>query len=445
MSEHFGIADLLRFTLPSIGMMLFMSAYVMVDGFFVSNYCGATALAAVNFVYPIPMILGTVGFMIGTGGSAIVAKTRGEGDDDAANRQFSLLTYVSVIGGIVFTLAGIGFLRPLLTALGADGVMLEDCMTYGIIIVLGVPFTVLQYNFQSFLVTAGKPNLGFAVTVAAGVTNIVLDAVLIVGLGMDVVGAALGTMLGEAVGGIIPLVYFARPNSSFLRLGRAELRWGVIGHACANGSSEMVSNIALSLVSIAYNVQLLAYLGEAGVAAYGVVMYTGMLFMAVFMGYSIGAAPLMSFQYGAQNRVEMRSLFAKGVGIVAISGAAMFVATLLLARPIALVFVGYDAHLVELTVRAFYFFGASLLFMGLSVFGSGLFTSLGNGVVSAVISFVRTMVFEIGAVFLLPLILGPDGIWLSFVVAEVAAVVLSGACVIRFAPRYGYLPQRSDS
>lgn len=439
MSQHFSMRDLLRFTLPTMGMMLFMSAYAIVDGFFVSNFCGATALAAVNFAYPIPMILGTVGFMLGTGGSAIVATTRGEGDDDRANRQFSLLVYAAIASGLVFAIIGLFILQPLLEAFGARGEMLDDCLVYGYILVAGVPAIILQYLFQELLVTAGKPELAFGATVAAGVANIVLDAVLIVGFGMGVLGAAIGSVAGMAIGGVIPLVYFARPNKSFLRLVKTHVDWRVLGKACVNGSSEMVSSIAISVVSICYNVQLLSYLGESGVAAYGVIMYVGMAFIAVFTGFIIGSSPLMSFQHGARNTREMQSLFRKSLLFVGASGLAMFALTRVLAAPLAQVFVGYDEALMDLTVHAMLIYALALLLMGFNMYGSALFTALGNGLVSAIISFVRTLIFEIGAVFLLPLVLGADGIWYSVSVAELAALVMTVAFTLALAPTYGYL------
>lgn len=442
MGKHFTYPDLFRFTLPTIGMMLFMSAYVIVDGFFVSNWCGSTALAAVGFAYPIAMILGTVGFMLGTGGSAIVAKTRGEGDDDRANRQFSLLVYAAIAAGVAFIALGLAVFEPILVAMGAQGEMLDDCLVYGYILVIGLPGTILQYLFQELLITAGKPKLAFGVTLAAGIANIVLDAVLIVGVGMGVAGAAVGTIAGEAIGGIVPLVYFARPNGSYLRLGRTTLDWRTLGQACVNGSSEMVSDIAMSVVAMAYNVQLLSYIGEAGVAAYGVIEYVGMAFVAVFMGYIVGSAPLMSYQYGAGNKEEMQSLFRKSVVIVAVSGVAMFALTRVLAAPLARIFVGYDPSITALTVHALLIYALALLIMGFNMYGSALFTALGNGVVSAIISFVRTLIFEVGAVFLLPLVFGAEGIWYSVSVAELAALVLTSAFIFKKAPKYGYLKPR---
>ncbi|AWE41860.1 MULTISPECIES: MATE family efflux transporter [unclassified Actinobaculum] len=439
MSQHFTFSKLIKFALPTVGMMLFMSAYAMVDGFFVSNFAGKTALAAVNFVYPIFMIMGTVGFMLGTGGGAVVAKTRGEGDPARANRQFSLLVYAAITAAVVFTVIGFVALRPLLVLMGAEEALFGSAMAYGVVLMVGIPFSILQYLFQELLITAGKPGLGFAITVAAGVTNIVLDAVFVAGLGWGLRGAAVATVIGMAVGGIAPLVYFALPNTSFLRLGEATLDWRTLGHMSVNGSSEMVSNIALSVVAIAYNIQLLKYLGDAGVAAYGVIMYAGGMFAAIFMGYIVGTAPLMSFQYGAKNRVEMQSLFRKSLAIVAGSGLLMFVAVQLLARTVAQVFVGYDASLVELTVHAARFFAPAVTLMGFNMYASALFTSLGNGGISAVIAFVRTFICEIVAVLLLPVWLGSNGIWLSVVVAEIVALSLATFLLLRFAPRYQYI------
>ena len=434
MAQHFTFAKLLRFTLPSVGMMVFMSLYVMIDGFFVSNWCGATALAAVNFAYPIPAILGSLGFMLGTGGNAIVASTLGAGNRKLANERFSMLVFAALFGGIAFAILGTATLRPLLVALGASGQMLEDGIVYGFILVMSVPFTILQYLFQELMMTAGKPDMAFGVTVVAGVVNIVLDAVLIVGAGMGVAGAAIGTMAGEAAGALIPLVYFMRKNTSNLRLVRTRFDWRTLGRACWNGSSEMVSNIASSVVTMVYNIQLLAYLGEPGVAAYGVIMYAGFLFAAVFLGYCTGCAPLMSYHLGARNGEEMASLFRKSLLIVGVAGVGMFALTRVLVTPLATLFVGYDAGLLELTVHAALLYSFALLVMGFNVYGSSLFTAVGNGHVSALISFVRTFICEIGAVLLVPLVLGADGIWLSILVAEAVALVLTAAMTCYLKP-----------
>lgn len=434
MAQHFTFAKLLRFTLPSVGMMVFMSLYVMIDGFFVSNWCGATALAAVNFAYPIPAILGSLGFMLGTGGNAIVASTLGSGNRKLANERFSMLVFAALAGGIAFAILGTATLRPLLVALGASGQMLEDGIVYGSILVMSVPFTILQYLFQELMMTAGKPDMAFGVTVVAGVVNIVLDAVLIVGAGLGVAGAAIGTMAGEAAGALIPLVYFMRKNTSNLRLVRTRFDWRTLGRACWNGSSEMVSNIASSVVAMVYNIQLLAYLGEPGVAAYGVIMYAGFLFAAVFLGYCTGCAPLMSYHLGARNGEEMASLFRKSLLIVGVAGVGMFALTRVLVTPLATLFVGYDAGLLELAVHAALLYSFALLVMGFNVYGSSLFTAVGNGHVSALISFVRTFICEIGAVLLVPLVLGADGIWLSILVAEAVALVLTATMTCYLKP-----------
>ncbi|WP_288285081.1 MATE family efflux transporter [uncultured Senegalimassilia sp.] len=434
MAQHFTFAKLLRFTLPSVGMMVFMSLYVMIDGFFVSNWCGATALAAVNFAYPIPAILGSLGFMLGTGGNAIVASTLGSGNRKLANERFSMLVFAALFGGIAFAILGTATLRPLLAALGASGQMLEDGIVYGSILVMSVPFTILQYLFQELMMTAGKPDMAFGVTVVAGVVNIVLDAVLIVGAGLGVAGAAIGTMAGEAAGALIPLVYFMQKNASNLRLVRTRFDWRTLGRACWNGSSEMVSNIASSVVAMVYNIQLLAYLGEPGVAAYGVIMYAGFLFAAVFLGYCTGCAPLMSYHLGARNGEEMASLFRKSLLIVGVAGVGMFALTRVLVTPLATLFVGYDAGLLELTVHAALLYSFALLVMGFNVYGSSLFTAAGNGHVSALISFVRTFICEIGAVLLVPLVLGADGIWLSILVAEAVALVLTATMTCYLKP-----------
>ena len=433
----------MRYTLPSVGMMIFTSFYVAVDGFFVSNFVSSTALAAVNFAFPIAMVLGTIGYMMGTGGSAIVAKTRGEGNEARANQLFSLFIYASIIGGVAFSVIGAILLAPLLSAFGAEGEMFDQAYIYGLILVCGLVFDVLQYVFQDLVMTAGKPRLGFWVTVGAGMTNIVLDVLFIGVFEWGVVGAAVATLLGQMVGGVAPLIYFARPNTSPLRLGRATLDWRSLGKAAINGSSEMVSNLAMSLVSIVYNVQLLAMLGENGVAAYGVIMYVSFAFVAIFIGYAVGCAPLMSYQYGAQNRTEMHSLFKNSLIIVGVVGLILFVITRIASAPLADVFVGYDPDLRDLTIHAFQIYSVSLLFVGFNMYGSSLFTALNNGLVSAIISFVRTFVFEIGAVLLLPLLLGPDGIWFSVSIAEVAACALTAFFVLWLGPKYGYLGERT--
>ncbi len=427
LSDHFSYKKLIRFTLPSIGMMIFMSIYGVVDGFFVSNFAGKTPFAAVNLIMPFLMILSTAGFMFGTGGSALVAKTFGEGDMKRGNRYFSLFVYVAL--GISFVLAIVSFifLRPIAELLGAEGELIDNCVLYGRIILLALPFNVLQFLFQSFFVTAEKPQLGLATTVSSGVTNMVLDAVLVILLPQEykLAGAAIATATSQAIGGLIPLVYFSRKNSSILRLGKTRWDGRAVLRACANGSSEFMSNISMNLVGMLYNIQLIKYAGEDGVAAYGVMMYVSMIFCGAFVGYSIGTAPVVSFHYGARNHSELRSLLRKSAVMIASFSVVMVLAAELLAVPLSRLFVGYDAGLMELTASGFRIFGFSFLFQGFAIYGSGFFTALNDGLTSALISFLRTLVFQLLAVLLLPLIWGINGVWASIVVAELMATTLS--------------------
>ena len=438
LSDHFTYGKLLKFTMPSIVMMIFTSIYGVVDGFFVSNYVGKTAFTAVNFIFPLLMILGSVGFMFGTGGSALVARTLGQRDEEGANRIFSLLIYVSLILGVLIAVVGILLLRPIAKLLGAEGQMLEDCVLYGRIILCALPAYVLQMEFQSFFVTAEKPKLGLMVTVASGVTNMVLDALLVGIFPMGLVGAALATAMSQAVGGLIPLLYFGRKNSSLLRLTRTRFDGKTLLKTCTNGSSELMSNVSMSLVSMLYNVQLLALAGENGVSAYGTMMYVNMIFLAIFIGYSIGTSPVVGFHLGAQNYDELKGLLKKSGIIIGICSVGMLGLGFVLAKPLSVLFVGYDAELLELTVQGFYIFAVSFLFVGYAIFFSGFFTALNDGLTSAIISFLRTLVFQVAAVLLLPLIWGIDGIWWSIVVAELMAAVVGAIFLFIHRKKYHY-------
>ncbi len=438
LSNHFTYKKLLRFTLPSVVMMIFTSIYGVVDGFFVSNFVGKTPFAAVNFIMPFLMILGSVGFMFGTGGSALIAKTMGEGDREKANRLFSLIVYVSAACGIVIAALGLVFIRPVAALLGAKDTMLDDCVTYGRIILLALPAYILQYEFQSFFVTAEKPQLGLAVTVAAGVTNIVLDALLVAVFPLGLSGAAAATAISQCVGGLVPLIYFGRPNSGLLRLGRAKYDGKALLKTCTNGSSELMSNISMSVVSMLYNVQLMKYAGEDGVAAYGVLMYVNMVFLAAFIGYSVGTAPVIGYHYGAGNHEELKSLLKKSLALIGIASVVMLLAAELLAKPLAVVFVGYDEGLLALTLRGFVIYSFSFLFAGIAVFGSSFFTALNNGLVSALISFLRTLVFQVAAVLIFPLIWEIDGIWISIVAAELMAAIVTALFLAGKRKKYHY-------
>ena len=440
LSDHFSYGRLLRFTAPSIAMMIFTSVYGVVDGFFVSNYAGKTPFAAVNLIMPFLMVIATVGFMFGTGGSALVAKSFGEGEPERANRNFSLFVYVSFALGVVLAVLGIVFIRPISIRLGAEGALLDNCVVYARIILAALPFYVLQLLFQSFFVTAEKPQLGLAVTVSAGLTNMVLDAVLVISLPQQykLAGAALATALSQVVGGTVPLFYFARKNSSILRLGRTSFDGRAILKACTNGSSEFMNNVSMNIVGMLYNTQLLKFAGENGVAAYGVMMYVSMIFSAAFIGYSIGTAPVVGYHDGARNFPELKSLLRKSLVVIGVFGVCMVASAELLSSRLARMFVGYDAALMELTVSGFQIFALSFIFMGFAIYGSSFFTALNDGLTSAAISFLRTLVFQVAAVLLLPTIWDIDGIWMSIVVAEFMAVVLTAAFLATKRRKYHY-------
>ena len=438
LSDHFTYSKLLRFTFSSIAMMIFTSIYGVVDGFFVSNFVGKTPFAAVNFIMPFLMMLGTLGFMIGTGGSALVAKTMGEGDPEKANRLFSLFVYASFLCAVVIAVLGIIFIRPIAALLGAEGVLLDQCVLYGRIVLIAIPGFTLQMEFQNYFITAEKPQLGLWVTLASGVTNMVLDALFIAVFQWGIVGAALATALGQFVGGFIPVIYFARPNTSLLRLCKTTFDGKALAKACTNGSSELMSNISMSLVSMLYNIQLIKYAGEDGVAAYGVLMYVNLIFLAMFIGYAIGTAPIISFHYGARNHDELKNLLRKSLVIIGAFSATMMALGEWLAKPLSSLFVSYDPALLDMTLRGFRIFSFSFLFAGMAIFGSSFFTALNNGLISALISFLRTLVFQIAAVLLLPLVFGIDGIWISIVVAELMAALVSVFFLAKMRKRYHY-------
>lgn len=438
LSDHFTYSRLFRFTLPSIVMLIFSSLYGVVDGFFVSNFVGKEAFTAVNFIMPFLMILGAIGFLFGTGGGALIARTMGEGNPELANRQFSLVVYVSLGIGVILTVLGFWLLRPVAAFLGAEGVLLEDCVRYGRVILLANPAYILQYEFQCLFATAQKPKLGLYVTVASGLTNMVLDALFVAVFPWGLEGAAAATALSQCVGGLLPLLYFGRKNSSRLRLTRTQWMGRALLKVCGNGSSELLSNISMSLVSMLYNVQLLRYAGQDGVASYGVLMYVMLVFQSIFIGYSIGVAPVVSYQYGAKNSAELRGLRQKSLRVIGAAAALMFAVALLSAEPLSRIFVGYDAALLDLTLHAFSIYSFSFLFAGFSIFASAFFTALNDGLTSAVISFVRTLVFQVVCVLVFPLIWGVDGIWLAIVGAEMLAVAVSAGFLVIKRKKYGY-------
>ena len=438
LSEHFTYGKLLRFTFPSIIMMIFTSIYSVVDGIFVSNFAGKTPFAAINLIMPLLIVTGAPGFMVGTGGSAIVAKTMGQGKPELAKRYFSFLVCAAAVGGAAVGWLGAVFARPIASALGAKGEILEYCVVYARIILAANPFFILQNVFQSFFVTAEKPKLGLYITVGAGLTNIVLDALLVGVLHWGVAGAAIATILSQAVGGLTPIVYFLRENDSLLRLIRPRFDGGVLWRTCTNGSSELMSDISGSIVAMLYNFQLLRLAGEDGVAAYGAIMYVNFFFLAIFIGYAIGSAPVVSYHYGAGHSEELHSLLVKSAVLTEGVGMAMMVLAFLASGPLAKIFVGYDRDLYELTVQGFHLYAVSYLLCGCNIFGSSFFTALNNGLASALISFLRTMVFQCAAVLILPVFLEVDGIWLAVTVAETLTLLVTLALLAKYRKIYRY-------
>lgn len=437
-SRHFTVAGLLRYTAPTAFMMAFTSIYGVVDGLFVSNFVGKEAFSALNLIYPLIMLLGSLGFMLGTGGVALVAKTMGQGEGQRARGLFSFFMYVTLVVGLACTFIALGAVRPLGELLGAQGSLLEQAVVYGSILALSLPFLMVQQASQSYFAAAGKPKVGLAVIVGAGVANVVLDALFIIVFGWGLAGAAIATAVSEVLGGGIPLIYFLVVRTGPLSLGKPAVEFKSLGKACVNGSSELVANASMSLVSMLYNYQLMSFIGPDGVAAYGVVQYVAWIFVSLFLGFNVGCAPLVSYQYGAKNTRELQSLFRKSLAIIGVTGVALTLAAQVFARPLALFFVGYDEGVTQLTVTALQIYSVMLLIAGFSLFGSAFFTALNNGLVSALISFLRTLVFEVAAVLILPTLMGASGIWYAIVVAEAMAFIVTCAFLGGLARRYGY-------
>ena len=438
LSDHFDYKRLLKFTAPSIAMMVFTSIYGVIDGFFVSNFTSKTAFAAVNLIFPYIMILGAFGFMLGTGGTALVAKILGEGDKRRANGIFSMIVFVSVFLGILISALGIIFIRPIAVLLGAEGELLDSAVKYGRIILVALPAFMLQQEFQSFFIVAEKPKLGFISTVIAGVTNIILDALLVMVLELGIVGAAVATALSQLIGGLIPLIYFLCERSGIIRLTRPEFDIPALVKASLNGSSEFMTNISMSVVCMLYNFRLMQHLGENGIAAYGVMMYVGFVFVAVFIGFTIGASPVISFNYGAENKRELKSLSRKCISVIAVFSVLMLIMSVCLTKPFSHIFVGYDKELLEITETGFFIYSFSFLFTGIAIYSSGFFTALNNGVISALLSTLRILVFQVAAILVLPIFFGTMGIWYSLVVSEIFAAITSILFIASFRKNYGY-------
>lgn len=441
LSNHFTYSRLFRFVLPSIAMIVFTSIYGVVDGLFVSNFAGKTAFASINLIMPFLVILGALGFMLGTGGTALVSRVMGEGKKELANRYFSMITLFGVLLGVILTAVGILAMRPMAILLGATDAMVDDCVLYGQIVVSFLTPFMLQNMFQSFLIAAEKPHFGFLITFAAGVTNMVLDGLFVGVFRWGIAGAAIATGISQTIGGGIPLLYFLFSKKSPLRLRWAKFELHPLLQSCANGSSELMSNISGSLIGMLYNVQLMRFLGEDGVATYGVLMYVQFIFVAIDVGYSIGCAPIISYHYGAQNHSELKNLLTKGLKVMGVLGVVMTVSAITLSGTLAKLFVGYDDALCELTKHAFHLSSYCFLLAGFNIFLSSFFTALNNGGVSAAISFLRTLVFQAVSVILLPMVLDVDGLWWAMVVAELLALVVSMGFLLGLKGKYHYFDE----
>lgn len=438
LSDHFSYSKLIKFTLPTIAMMIFTSIYGVVDGVFVSNCVGSDAFAAVNLIMPIIMILGSVGFMIGTGGSAIVSKTLGEGKKEKANEYFSMLVYLCVVSGVILSVIGIIFTGPIAVLLGAKGSIAKDCVTYGRTVFFMLTGLFLQNAFQSFLVVAEKPKLGLFVTLLAGFTNMFMDFLFVYVLRFGVFGAALATGISQFVGSVIPIIYFAGGKNNVLKLTKCRFNKDIIIKTCINGSSEMVTNMSMSLVNILYNMQLMKYIGTNGVVAYGIIMYVGFIFVGTYMGYAVGSAPVISYHYGAGNKDELKNLFKRSLTIIIVSSVVMTLIAEIIAGYLAGIFVSYDNNLLELTTEAIRIYAVSYLISGINIFASSFFTALNNGIVSAVISFMRMFVFQVVMILFLPVVLGISGIWTAVIAAEVLSVVISVMFLVKNRKKYSY-------
>lgn len=438
LSEHFTVSKLLKFVAPSIIMMIFTSIYGVVDGFFVSNFVGKTQFAAVNLIMPFIMAVVIVGFMLGTGGSALVAKTLGEGDESKAKKYFSMIVYTALIGGAILSVISFFLVRPIAVLFGAEGELLEYSVLYAHILVFSLPMFMLQNVFQVFFVTAEKPHLGLYVIISAGVTNMILDFLFIAVFHFGLAGAAVATAIGETVGSLVPMIYFARPNSSRLKLVRTKPEWKALGQACFNGSSELMTNLSASVVNMLYNFQLMKFAGQDGIAAYGVIMYVNFIFIAIFIGFSIGSSPIIGYHYGAENNDELKSLLKKSLLIIATISLALTVFAELLSSPLAKIFVSYDENLFAMTRDGYRLYTLSYLICGFNIWGSAFFTALNNGFMSATISFLRILVFQIICLLILPTIFDVNGIWISIVVAEFLAVSVTATLIIKNRKKYQY-------
>ncbi len=439
LSDHFNYKKLLLATLPSILMMVFTSIYGIVDGVFISNFVGSLAFSAVNYFMPVTMVIGAIGFMMGAGGSALVAKTLGEGDKEKANRIFTTVVCFTVILGVIITLALVFLVEPIAKLIGAEKSFMPFIKEYGTIIISAEVAFMLQNLFQSFFIAAEKPTLGFIVTVIAGVSNMILDALFMAVFKWGVKGAAVATIISQIIGAVIPVCYFLnKNNSSLLHFAKPKFEFGVLFKSCTNGSSELLSNVSSSVVSMLYNNRLLKIAGETGVGAYGIIMYVSFIFAAIFLGYAVGTAPIISYHYGAKNTDELKNVLRKSIVINFVMGIVMTGLSIALSYPLSYIFARKDLALLKLTNHAMKIYSFAFIFMGFNIFASSFFTALNDGLVSALISGIRTLIFQTSSVILLASWFGLNGIWSSVIVAEVVALILGIIFFIANKKKYNY-------
>lgn len=439
LSDHFTYKKLIKFTLPTIIMMIFSSIYGVVDGIFISNVVGNDAFAAVNLIWPAIMIFASLGYMFGTGGSALVSKVLGEGDKKKANKYFSMIMYIEIIVGIILSVIGIIFIEPLARLLGATEELMPYCVIYGRIILIGLTAFLVQDSIQSFVIVAEKPKFGLYISIVCGVCNMLLDYVLMYVFKMGIHGAALATVISQFIGAGVPLIYFARENNSLLRFTKVKFELKPIIKSCTNGSSEMVSCLSRSLVDVLYNFQLMKYAGPDGVSSYGIIMYVGFIFIGVYLGYSIGTAPIIGYNYGAQNEKELKNVLKRSIKILGISAIVLTGLAEILAKPLANIFVSYDKELLEMTINAIRLYSISYVISWINIYASSFFTALNNGLASAIISFLRTFIFQIAMIYILPVFWGLDGIWLAVVLAELLSLIASIGIFIKNKDKYRYI------
>ena len=438
LSDHFTYKKLIRYSIPMIGVLILTSIYGVVDGLFISNVEGDIAFSAVNLILPGVMMFSSIGFMMGSGGAAIVSKTLGEGKKEKASQYFSMIVYFLIIIGIVCAILGCILTKQISSLLGASEKMEKYCIEYGRVLFLFLPFMMLQYMFQSFFAVAEKPNVGLLITLCAGITNAIGDYLLIVVFRLGITGAAVASGASMVVGSVPAIIYFAFKKDLKFKLVPTKFDWKALGHTMSNGSSEMVTNISMSFVNMLYNAQLMKYYGENGVSAYGVIMYVGFIFSGCYMGVSQAVAPVVGYNYGASNEEELKNVFKKSLIILAVMAIFLTGSAEALSKPLAYVLFSHNEELLKLTTYAIRLYAIGYTISWINIFGSAFFTGLNNGLVSAIISFGRMLVFQLATIFILPLIFDSTGLWLAMPVSEVFSLIVTVTFFITMRKKYNY-------